>query len=76
MTSPRADTARQIAAAITSEVADPLGRVAAELEAAYAPLPALLESLQEADAKPTPLVEAAANDAVRQATAVLARVPG
>ena len=42
---------------------------------AYAPLPALLDALQEADVKPLPAVEAAATEAVKRAEAVLARVP-
>jgi len=63
------------AARATGEAAAAFQQLAADLQAAYAPLPALFDALQEADTKPTPLVEAAANDAVRQANAVLARVP-
>jgi len=64
------------AARATGDAAAAFQQLAADLQTAYAPLPALFDALQEADAKPTPLVEAAANDAVRQATAVLARVGG
>jgi hypothetical protein len=63
------------AARATGDAAAAFQQLAADLQAAYAPLPALFDALQEADTKPTPLVEAAANDAVRQANAVLARVP-
>jgi hypothetical protein len=47
-----------------------------DLTAAYAPLPALLETLQEADVKPLPAVEAAANEAIKRAQAALAAYGG
>ncbi len=60
-------------AGATGDAAASLPRVAATLQAAYAPLPALLDTLQEADAKPVPSVEAAATEAVKRAEEVLAR---
>jgi photosystem II stability/assembly factor-like uncharacterized protein len=53
-----------------------LEQLADELRLAYAPLPAILAALQEADVKPLPAVEAAANDAVRRGEAALGRVGG
>ena len=44
---------------------------AAALQAAYAPLPALFDALQEADLRPTPTVEAAVQAALARAEAAL-----
>jgi hypothetical protein len=44
------------------------------LQAAYAPLPALFDALQEADVKPTPAVESAAKAAIERANAALAAI--
>ena len=50
---------------------------AAALQAAYAPLPALFEALQEADLRPTPAVEAAVTEALARVEKVLApSLPG
>jgi hypothetical protein len=51
-------------------------RLAADLNAAYAPLPGLLDALQQADARPLSSVQAAVADAIRQAEAVLERASG
>ena len=55
-----------------AEAQPQIRQVVAELVAAYVPLPALLDALQEADAKPTPGVEAAATAAIKRAEAALA----
>jgi hypothetical protein len=47
--------------------------LAADLQAAYAPLPALLDALQDADLKPLPAVESAVAESLKQAQAVLDR---
>jgi hypothetical protein len=47
--------------------------LADELHLAYSPLPAILDSLQEADVKPLTAVDAAANDAIKTRRAALAR---
>ena len=50
---------------------------AAALQAAYAPLPALFEALQEADLRPNPAVEAAVTEALARVEKVLApSLPG
>jgi hypothetical protein len=75
LVSARADVLSRAGRA-TGDAATAFQQLAADLQAAYAPLPALFDLLQEADVKPTPVVEAAVTDAVKQANAVLARVPG
>ena len=70
----RADVATRVGRA-SGEAAAALRELSTDLVAAYAPLPALFDALQEADVKPIPAVEAAANEAVKKAEAVLARVP-
>jgi hypothetical protein len=67
----RADVEARLARA-NAEAQPPLRLVLSELQASYAPLPALLDALQEIDAKPTPGVEAAANAAIKRAEAALA----
>lgn len=52
------------------------GAEAGELQAAYSPLPALFEALQEADLRPTPAIESAVNAALAQAEAALAKAGG
>jgi hypothetical protein len=50
---------------------------AAALQAAYAPLPALFDALQEADLRPNPAVEAAVTEALARVEKVLApSLPG
>jgi hypothetical protein len=68
----RADIAERLGRA-TGDTATALRQVAAELQAAYAPLPDLLDALQETDVRPRPSVEAAVNDALKRAEAALAK---
>jgi len=60
------------AAAASGPEASRLRTLADGLTRAYAPLPDLLSKLQEVDARPTAAVEAAANDALKNADAALA----
>ncbi|HEX5068821.1 MAG TPA: hypothetical protein VFV78_01295 [Vicinamibacterales bacterium] len=69
----RADVAARLGRA-AADAAPALRQLAEELLLAYSPLPAILDSLQEADVKPLPVVDAAANDALRRAEAALAKV--
>jgi hypothetical protein len=71
----RADVAGRLGRA-AADAAPPLQQLADELRLAYAPLPAILDTLQEADVKPLPAVEAAANDAIKRGEAALARAGG
>jgi len=71
----RAEVAGRLGRA-AADAAPPLQQLADDLRLAYAPLPAILDTLQEADVKPLPAVEAAANDAIKRGEAALARVGG
>jgi photosystem II stability/assembly factor-like uncharacterized protein len=73
LTALRRETADQLAKAVPADTAD-LKIRAAELQQAYAPLPALLDSLQEADVRPLPALEAAAKVAIARAETVLAAI--
>jgi photosystem II stability/assembly factor-like uncharacterized protein len=68
----RADVAATLAKATGAE-ADALRAHAAELQSAYAPLPALYDQLQEADIKPTPTLESAVNAALVRAEAAVGK---
>jgi hypothetical protein len=68
----RADVGARLGAA-TGDRAAALEQIASDLRAAYAPLPALFDALQEADARPIPTVEAAATAAIKRAEVALAR---
>lgn len=68
----RREVADRLALA-TGEPAAALRQMAAELESAFAPLPDLLETLQEADVRPLPRVEAAVTEALTRAQAALDR---
>ena len=67
----RADVAAKSNGA-TGETAARLQSVARTLQDAAAPLAGLFDSLQEADFRPTPTVEAAVNEAIKKAESVLA----
>ena len=69
----RTDLAARLGKAAASETAA-LQETANAVQAAYAPLPALLDTLQEADVKPLPAVEAAAKAAIERAIAALAAI--
>jgi hypothetical protein len=71
----RAETSERLAAAAGDEAAGLRAR-ASELQAAYAPLPALFDSLQEADMRPTAAVEAAVAAALARAEAAVTRTEG
>ena len=68
----RADVDRALAGATTEDLPK-LNASRAALTRAYAPLPALLITLQRADAKPTQAVEAAVSAAIKDAEAALTR---
>ena len=57
---------RSASASATGDAAARLQAIARELQTAFAPLQELFESLQEADLRPTPAVEAAAADALKR----------
>jgi hypothetical protein len=69
----RAAVAARLATA-AAEAAPALQATAAELQAAYAPLPGWLGTLQEADVRPLPAVETAVRAAIARADAVIASV--
>jgi hypothetical protein len=71
----RAETSERLAAAAGDGAAGLRAR-ASELQAAYAPLPALFDSLQEADMRPTAAVEAAVAAALARAEAAVTRTEG
>jgi hypothetical protein len=71
----RADVAARLGRA-SGEAATAAQKLADELKNAYAPLPALLESLQEADIKPLPAIDAAAKSAIVAGEAALIRAGG
>jgi len=61
----RTDLAQRAASA-TGDGAGRLQAIARELQTAFTPLQELFESLQEADLRPTPAIEAAAADALKR----------
>ena len=66
----RAEAERALTAASADGRAK-LEATLAALRAAYAPLPALFDTLQRADTRPTPAVQAAVDEAIKRAESVL-----
>jgi hypothetical protein len=71
----RTDVRERLARA-TGADAEALKQTLTALDTAYRPLPDLLRSLQEADVKPPPAVQAAVDVAVKQAMEALAKSSG
>jgi hypothetical protein len=63
---------RQRQAAAAGDLTTRLQTVAVELQEAYAPMPGLFSTIQEADVRPTAASDAAANAALEKSRAALA----